>query len=252
MNPISCRNYSPPSLRSKPFHFPYWPTPLTWLSHSHERIRDMEHELFQSKLKPSVDAALLSEMIRSSLSGGHPHRAAAMELIFERSIRERHGRMLTKEKRAVRPNPAPQPEESEDTPGIPIPQVQSPAPVSAPQSQSQSLPDSAGIGLPTRPASASVESKAPSKSSTLSRPAKKKNRGVRHEESPTDAKVNSPPSRGSVELACRSCNTKRPRSRLLFDICCTSCFTDAGCAGCGTPKTYGVGVCGGCHKKFKW
>jgi hypothetical protein len=34
--------------------------PLRCLLHSHKCIRDMEHELFQSKLKPSVDGTLFS------------------------------------------------------------------------------------------------------------------------------------------------------------------------------------------------
>jgi len=68
----------------------------------------MEHELFQSELKPSVDGALISGMIRSSSSGLHSHRAAAMELILEKSIQDRRERMLTKAKNSLRPDPAPQ------------------------------------------------------------------------------------------------------------------------------------------------
>jgi len=69
----------------------------------------MEHELFQSELKPSVDGALISGMIRSSSSGLHSHRAAAMELILERSIQERRERMLAKAKNSLRPDPTSQP-----------------------------------------------------------------------------------------------------------------------------------------------
>jgi len=68
----------------------------------------MEHELFQSELKPSVDGALISGMIRSSSSGLHSHRTAAMGLILERSIQERRERMLTKAKNSLRLDPAPQ------------------------------------------------------------------------------------------------------------------------------------------------
>ena len=57
----------------------------------------MEHELFQSKLKPLVDRALISDAIESSSSGEHPHRAAAIELILERSIRDRRERVLAEE-----------------------------------------------------------------------------------------------------------------------------------------------------------
>ena len=48
----------------------------------------MQHELFYSKLRPLVDDSSLLEIIRSSYSGENPHRAAAMEMIFERSIQE--------------------------------------------------------------------------------------------------------------------------------------------------------------------
>jgi len=70
----------------------------------------MEHELFQSELKPSVDGALVSGMIRSSSSGLHSHRAAATELILERSIQDRRERMLAKTKDELRSDPIPQPE----------------------------------------------------------------------------------------------------------------------------------------------
>jgi len=70
----------------------------------------MEHELFQSELKPSVDGALISSMIRGSSLGLNSHRAAAMELIIERSIQDRGERMLAKAKDELGPDPAPQPE----------------------------------------------------------------------------------------------------------------------------------------------
>ena len=57
----------------------------------------MEHELFQSKLKPLVDRALISDAIESSCSGEHPHRAAAIELILERSIQDRRERVLAEQ-----------------------------------------------------------------------------------------------------------------------------------------------------------
>jgi len=69
----------------------------------------MEHELFQSELKPSVDGALISSMIRSSSSGLHSHRAVAMASILERSIQERRERTFAKAKDELRPDPAPQP-----------------------------------------------------------------------------------------------------------------------------------------------
>ena len=69
----------------------------------------MEHELFQSVLKPLVDGALVSSMIRRSSSGLHSHRVAAMELIIERSIQERRETMLANAKKSLRPDPTPQP-----------------------------------------------------------------------------------------------------------------------------------------------
>lgn len=69
----------------------------------------MEHELFQSELKPSVDGALISSMIRGSSLGLNSHRAAAMELIIERSIQERRERTFAKAKDELQSDPAPQP-----------------------------------------------------------------------------------------------------------------------------------------------
>jgi len=69
----------------------------------------MEHELFQSELKPSVDGALISNMIRSTSSGLHSHRAVAMASIFGRSIQERRERTFAKAKDELRPDSAPQP-----------------------------------------------------------------------------------------------------------------------------------------------
>ena len=172
----------------------------------------MEHDLFQSKLKPLVDVALLSEMIRSSSSGEHPHRAAAMELIFKGSIRERHERMLMRAKNTLRPDPAPRPtEESKDVPNISIP-VQLAAPPSAPQPQTHSPPNNVGTSLPAGLVSASVESEASLSSSTLSRPGKKK--GARCDpEPPTGPEVDSPPLEDAVELLCQCCHMKQPRGR---------------------------------------
>ena len=69
----------------------------------------MEHGLFQSRLKPSVDGALVSGIIRGSSSGLNSHRAAAIELILEGSIRERRERMFTKGKNSLRSDSTPQP-----------------------------------------------------------------------------------------------------------------------------------------------
>lgn len=67
----------------------------------------MEHKLFYSKLKPSVEDSALFEIIGSSSSGEKPHRAASMELIFERSIREHKERIAACAKESkTQPPPA--------------------------------------------------------------------------------------------------------------------------------------------------
>ena len=53
----------------------------------------MQHELFYSKLRPLVEDSSLLETIRSSYSGQNPHRAAAIEMIFDRSIQEHRERI---------------------------------------------------------------------------------------------------------------------------------------------------------------
>jgi hypothetical protein len=95
----------------------------------------MEHELFQSKLKRHVDDALLSKIIESSSTGEHPHRTAAMELVIERSVRDRRERMAMKAKNTSRPDLTPQPKG-----GNAVQQEQPPAPIfiPAPQLLSQS------------------------------------------------------------------------------------------------------------------
>lgn len=67
----------------------------------------MEHKLFYSKLKSSVEGSALLEIIGSSSSGEDPHRAASMELIFERSIREHKERIVIGAKESkTQPPPA--------------------------------------------------------------------------------------------------------------------------------------------------
>lgn len=67
----------------------------------------MQHKLFYSKLRPLVEGHSLLEIIRSSSSGENPHRSAAMELIFERSIQEHRERAVAKVKKLkTEPSPA--------------------------------------------------------------------------------------------------------------------------------------------------
>src|ERR1700679_4081303 len=98
----------------------------------------MEHELFQSKLKPFVNRALISNIIESSSSGKHPHHSVVMGLILERSIQDRHERISKKEKNPSQPNSITQPENGVGTSTAPIPQGLSLAPNSAPHPLSSS------------------------------------------------------------------------------------------------------------------
>ena len=61
----------------------------------------MEHNLFRSGVRHWVDATLLPNIIRNSSSGENSHRAAAMELLLERSIEDCRKRMLTKSENAL-------------------------------------------------------------------------------------------------------------------------------------------------------
>lgn len=66
----------------------------------------MQHKLLYSKLRPSVKGSSLHEVIGGSFSGENPHRAAAMELIFERTIQERREGVAAG---AAEPNTQPSP-----------------------------------------------------------------------------------------------------------------------------------------------
>ena len=114
----------------------------------------MEHELFQSKLKPLVDATLLPRTIRSSSSGESPHRAAAMVSIFGRSIQKYRERVSTDAKNALLVDPTTQPKNS-DALDISIPQVQSPVRTRAPTPAPVSAPTQTPIHTPRLPSSSS-------------------------------------------------------------------------------------------------
>ena len=92
----------------------------------------MEHELFQSELKPSVDGALLSNTIRGSSSGENSHRAAVMELIFERSIQERRGRASTEANIPLLPRPRSQIKKNSEERNASVPPVEPLVPVPDP------------------------------------------------------------------------------------------------------------------------
>ena len=71
---------------------------------------EIQHELFHSKFKPSVERSLLLDTIKDSPLGENPHRAAAMELIFERTIDDCQERMLAQAKKSSQVDPAVQPD----------------------------------------------------------------------------------------------------------------------------------------------
>ena len=214
----------------------------------------MEYELFRSKLKPFVDGALISNIIRSSSSGLNSHRTAAMELIIEGSIRERHERMSTKAKKNLQSGPTPQAKKTSDALNTSIPEVQLPAPLPAPQLPSQSLPNDA-TGIVTNLASAPAKYNASPDSSSLSGPKKKKKGVARSERPPADVKTNPSPSEDSVELACQRCGVRQPPGYLSTRLYCRECPLSLGnikmkCVGCDTIRVNYVGACTGCHRTF--
>ena len=209
----------------------------------------MEHDLFQSKLKPSVDGSLVSDIIRGSSSGLDSHRTAAMELILETSIQDRRERMFTKVKSSLRPDPTPQPKI--EVPNTPAPQVQSPTPATALQPPVKSLSDDTS-GNVTSLASASAEHEASRDSSAPSKPANKIKAAPR-EEPPADAKTNGSSSEGTVQLVCRGCHIKQLRNDLRSGVHCSLCFwpSQMKCVGCGTFRIRDVEACTNCRRKFE-
>jgi hypothetical protein len=213
----------------------------------------MEHELFQSKLKCSVDGASVSDMIRSSSSGLHSYRTAAIELILERSIEERRERILAKG--SLRSDPTPQPKRTSEAPNTPTPQVQSPAPAPAPQPPSQLLLDDT-TRIVTGPASSSTKYERSQDSSAPPELAQILKEVARCTKLSADFETKLSPSKVFVELACEICNVnQQPRSFWLGDHCslCPGGFWGPRlkCVGCGTIKSPGFDACTNCHGKFK-
>jgi hypothetical protein len=214
----------------------------------------MEHELFQSKPKRSVDVALVTDMIRNSSSGLGLHRTAAIELVLERSIEERRERMFTKGKNSIHPDPTPQLKRTSEAPDAPIPQVQSPAPAPATQPPSQHLLDDTA-GIVTGPVSAPTKYER-SQDSSPSEPAKIIKRVAPREEPPEDVETKPPPSEYFVELTCWRCNVKQLRSGLWLGVNCGLCpqgflGPKMKCASCGMTRIDNVNACTSCHGKFK-
>jgi len=203
----------------------------------------MEYELFQSKLKPSVDGALVSDIIRSSSSGENSHRMAAMELLFERSIQARRD-MVMKDKVSLRLDPTPwQPVTTEP---LNVFGMEKQSPITRPPSES--LPKAV-----TDPAPASVKCEASQDSPAPSEPANRIKKGAQREDPPADTVTNASSSEGVVDLACPVCYAVQPRKFLRSGVYCHWCFmlNRMKCADCGTIRVTNVEACTKCHKKFK-
>ena len=210
----------------------------------------MEHELFQSTLKPSVDTTLLPETIRSSSLGGYPHRAAAMELIFQRSIQERRGRPVMKAKPTLRSDPTPQPEKSNGAQNTSIAQTQSPTPIPAPEPPSLPNTTTSVFEMVT---SAIAKHEGSPDPPTPPKPTKKGKKVVQRVELPADAKTTPSPAEYMVQLACGRCGVKQSRSHLQSVYCsfCVGPMSIMKCAGCGTMRVTDVEVCTHCRGRFK-
>jgi len=215
----------------------------------------MEYELFRSKLKHSVDGALVSGIIRSSSSGLNSHCTAAMELMIEGSIQARRERMFAEGRNSLRPDPTPQAKKTSEVPNMRgFSEVQPPAPAPALQPPSKTLPNDT-TGIATSPASASAKYNASPDSPALSKRAK----GIkvaRGKEPPADVKTNLSPSEDFVELTCEKCSVGQLRSRLWNGVGCILCPKWYGgvrmmCVGCGTIRAHDGDACTGCHRKFK-
>jgi hypothetical protein len=220
---------------------------------SHEHIREMEHEFFQSKLKASVDGASLPGIIRSTSSGENSHRAAAMELVFERSIRERRERVSTKAKDSLQPDPTLQLDRSKPL-KTPIPPVKPPVPALASPPPLQSSSD-ASTNVLAKPASPSTTHEvSPDSPSIFSKPAKKAKKAAR-EEPPADAKVNSSASGDIVRLACSCRGADKLRRHARTSVRCNYCpgsLVGMKCISCGTVKVRdGNSACSDCRRKFE-
>jgi hypothetical protein len=214
----------------------------------------MEHELFQSKLKHSVDGTLVTDMIRSSSSGLDWYRTAAIGLIIKRSIDECRERMFTKAGNSSQRDSTPQPKS--EASNTPTPQTQSHTPATASQPPSRSRPDETA-GIVANPAPASATREAAQNSSAPSKPAKTIKKVARREEPPPpDVKTKPSPSEDLVELICRKCGVRQLRRCLESNLYCGPC-SRAGkwyrmrCASCGATKVENADACTDCDREFK-
>ena len=218
---------------------------LIRFSHSHERIREMEHELFQSRLKPSVESGSVPEIIRSSSSGLDSHRTAALELLFERSIQKRRERMFTRVKDTSRPDPTLQSKVNIEGSIISTPEVKPTAPAHAPQPP-QFSPSDASSSFSTRTRSALVNHETPR---DLSNPARK-TKVARFEDPPVNARTNSSPQKVIVQLFCKRCGTRQSRKHLRSGVYCGACRGNVQCTGCWAFRVNDTETCTHCYRDF--
>jgi hypothetical protein len=214
----------------------------------------MEHELFQSKLKHSVNGTLVTDMIRSTSSGPYWYRAEAVGLIIKRSIDERRKRMSTKARNSSQRDSTPRPKS--EASNTPTPQTQTHTPATTSQPPSRSRPNETA-GVVANPASASTTREAAKNSSAPSKPAKMIKKVARREEPPPpDVKTKPSPSEDLVELVCRKCGVRQLQSCLRSDLYCGPCSCAGNwykmrCAGCGATKVENADACTDCDREFK-
>jgi len=247
---ISCKSYSPPSPRSKPFYISRWSTPLMKPPNSHQRVREMEHQLFQCELKPSVDDDLLSKIIQSSSSGENSHRAAAMELIFERSVRERRERMAVRVRDSLRPGPAPEPKRSNERMSNPIQPADPISPAPAPQPVSRSPPKPQSTPRETAQRLKPAPEPEPTQKTV---PAGIQSDTGTHQKSAPDTKTSdSEPTITFLRCSAENCSGYGGRDGLKGGLYCGICRdqTAALCANCGFCRSTKVSNCKGCGLKF--
>ena len=210
----------------------------------------MEHELFQSELKPSVDDSLLSKIIRGSSSGENSHRAAVMGLIFERSVQERRERMATRLRDSLRPGPMPEPKRSNEWLNNSIRPAEPPAPAPAPQPV---------LRPPPQPQSTPREAAQNQKSVPRPEPTHRMNlaemlsqEGVHRKSVPDVRTSDSKPTKDTF-LRCpvRSCGASLGRYHLKDGLHCGVCGNRAMlCANCGVCRSTNVKNCSGCGLRF--
>jgi len=80
----------------------------------------MQHNLFHSKFKPSVGRSPILDIIRDSPLGENPHRAVAMELIFERTVHDCRERMSVQAKKSSQADPVVQPNDCQKKPTLAV------------------------------------------------------------------------------------------------------------------------------------